>query len=64
MRARQTDGQYTFKLPRVCVCGHTFGEHAAVRAKNSDGSVNQPCFHEGADFCPCEAFKLDRKKRS
>ena len=53
------DGRYTYRMDRICVCGHLFGEHAAVRTK-VEGRVVQPCFHEGDDPCECEAFRKAR----
>ena len=52
----QATGRYTdAKLSKLCVCGHTLGEHAAEKV----GTV-QECFH--AD-CLCECFRKAKEKR-
>jgi hypothetical protein len=49
-------GRYTYDLDRMCVCGHTFGQHAGA------GPVKiRECF---VDDCECEGFRASRKKRS
>ena len=64
---RQASGQkrlpsgqydYTGRLDRVCVCGHRFADHACgVPADCLACGYNPPT------KCPCERFRLSRRKR-
>ena len=62
---RDSEGRYRHEFERLCVCGHTNGEHTAERVK-VNGVWQQPCVTEygvGPEGpCPCECFKLSRKK--
>jgi len=56
LMAREPDGRFAAGFDRVCVCGHTLGEHAAANPR--------PCFHgdfstDGSD-CDCETFRRKR----
>lgn len=54
-QGRDTAGRYQHGASRLCAtCGHRFDEHAAVRAKDADGIIHQPCC-EG--LCTCPAFR-------
>ena len=61
---RDTIGQYQADFARVCRCGHTLGEHTAVRDIKAK---SQPCLAEGTTGviggagCPCEFFIAQRK---
>ena len=53
---REANGQYALaKLEHPCKCGHTLGDHTAVRvAKTKD----HPCLHgtDIGDPCECTFF--------
>lgn len=60
---RDNAGRYkhTGNHERLCVCGHTLGDHSAEKV---DGQ--RPCFAGdfGHEPCACECFKLKRKPRT
>lgn len=53
-KREKNTGKYTYTLDRVCACGHTLGNHTAIKTKGA-----QPCVI--GDFedvsCDCECFK-------
>lgn len=55
-----TNGQFSHTLEKVCVCGHSKGQHAASRTK-VDGVTMQECFHE--DCAGCDCFKAAKKAK-
>lgn len=46
------NGQYVTYLERVCVCGHSLGDHTAARVNGE-----QPCIEHECDGCMCRSFK-------
>lgn len=59
-QARDVEGRYSFdgKLDRLCVCGHTLGQHAG-------GTAPHDCMVSTvAPFTPCDChkFRLSRRK--
>ena len=61
---REANGQYALaKFDHMCKCGHTLGQHAAVRiAKTKD----HPCFagDDGAEPCDCTFFTKVKAPRA
>ena len=58
-QARDIHGQYSFdgRLERVCVCGHTLGEH-------SGGTAPHDCLVSTfAPYTPCDCQKFRPSKR-
>tara|TARA_R110000803_G_scaffold20201_16_gene52284 strand:- start:1112 stop:1318 length:207 start_codon:yes stop_codon:yes gene_type:complete len=54
---RDNEGRYRHTFEKICVCGHTNGQHTAERVK-VDGKMWQECLEEG---CGCECFKKAKK---
>jgi hypothetical protein len=57
IKKRDVKGRYSFdgRLERVCVCGHTLGEHAG-------GTAPHDCLHGGGDqLCGCKKFRPSRR---
>lgn len=48
-------GRYAYTLDRMCACGHTLGDHTAVRSRDGGKSV-QPCM-ELTQTCECTVFR-------
>jgi hypothetical protein len=58
---RTRSGRYDYDgdMDRLCVCGHTLGQHAA--ASPHDCFVNEALGHEGEENCTCPKFRPARK---
>lgn len=57
------NGQFTFdgNMPRVCVCGHTLGDHNACAPHECwiDTDPKHPLYPTG---CQCKKVRLSRRK--
>jgi hypothetical protein len=62
---RAADGRYTFdgRLDRVCVCGHTFGNHGAA-TPHECFLHTMPEATDDERLCRCPKFRPSRKKRT
>lgn len=54
---RDSEGRYRHTLEKLCVCGHTNGQHSAERIRVS-GVMVQECLAAG---CACACFKKKNK---
>lgn len=56
----QYTGQYTYdgNWERLCVCGHTLGQHTAESPKACGN------YGTGLIDCDCRKFRLSRKKQA
>jgi len=49
------NGRYDYDMDALCVCGHTYGEHLAIRSKF------QACTaYSQVGTCPCTCFKKSK----
>ncbi len=60
---RDTNGQYTCGLARMCVCGHILGSHAAAGPLKSRGCMAHDCEPAVTEFCNCEGFRRAKESK-
>lgn len=69
IRKREHDGKYAFdgNLDRLCVCGHTLGDHASGSPADClvysfSGSDRAKMVNGDKPNCGCLKFRLSRRK--
>lgn len=62
-KKRDHDGRYTYsgRLERMCVCGHTLGDHS-VGSPADCLAHTMPDASETDKQCRCQKFRLSRRK--
>jgi hypothetical protein len=63
-QSRSADGRYDYdgRLERLCVCGHTLGDHAAVSPHECFRHTMSDATAEDKQ-CKCERFRETRRKK-